>query len=230
MKIYGGHDYYDGGMIYHDDSIVFVRKDDNRLSFEDAEKHGILYDELNCGYEDKNKKKYSTYSAIQIEELCVIVCGKKYNGIRITFNKEYGEGIHYVWSYDELVKVINNSKLSIRENRKTMYRKFKELNPDEYFDPQELKQESINFLIDNKISILNYIPYGMQNYWLINPSNLKEYQFYKVLSVPEIFQELEMWLGGVLSSTGNPMIVITDDKIKIAKHGFDSRSFRKDKV
>ncbi len=36
-----------------------------------------------------------------------------------------------------------------------------------------------------------------------------------------------MWVGGVLPRSGNPMVEITDDKVKAHKAGFDQWSFRK---
>jgi hypothetical protein len=44
-----------------------------------------------------------------------------------------------------------------------------------------------------------------------------------------LFQELSMFVGGVLPRNPNPMVEITDDKVKVAKHGFDKWSFRKHK-
>ena len=38
-----------------------------------------------------------------------------------------------------------------------------------------------------------------------------------------------MWVGGTLSSLAPKTVEITDDKIKIAKHGMDHTSFRRPK-
>ena len=63
--------------------------------------------------------------------------------------------------------------------------------------------------------------------WSVNSDDLRRYDFFKITHPMEAFQELSMWVGGVLSNSGNPMVQITDDKIKIAKHGMDKWSFRK---
>jgi hypothetical protein len=61
--------------------------------------------------------------------------------------------------------------------------------------------------------------------FFINPL-LKEYQFYKVFNAVQAFQEIQMFLGGVLGR-GEKEIVEVADKYKIGQHGFDKWSFRK---
>lgn len=58
-----------------------------------------------------------------------------------------------------------------------------------------------------------------------NPT-LKNFEFYKVQDPFSCFQELSMFVGGVLKSPEKPMVELTD-KDRIAKHGFDKHSFRK---
>ncbi len=65
-----------------------------------------------------------------------------------------------------------------------------------------------------------------QSAWTVNSDTLKDYDFVKVVDPVRAFQELSMWVGGVLPKPGNPMVQITDDKVKLAKHGMDATSFR----
>lgn len=62
--------------------------------------------------------------------------------------------------------------------------------------------------------------------FIINP-NLKELQFTKVFDAFTAFQEISMFLGGVLGA-GEKEIVEIEDKYKIGQHGFDKWSFRKE--
>ncbi len=62
--------------------------------------------------------------------------------------------------------------------------------------------------------------------FLINPL-LKEYQFYKVFDAFQAFQEVSMFIGGVLGNKEKDIVVV-EDKYKIAQHGFDKWSFRKE--
>ncbi len=60
---------------------------------------------------------------------------------------------------------------------------------------------------------------------IINPL-LKDYEFYKVFDSFQAFQEISMFMGGVLGR-GEKEIIEVQDKYKIAQHGFDKWSFRK---
>lgn len=62
----------------------------------------------------------------------------------------------------------------------------------------------------------------------LNP-NLKQIQFYKVFETAAAFQEIEMFISGVLGVDSQKTIEVSD-KSKIEGHGFDYKtSFRKDK-
>jgi len=62
--------------------------------------------------------------------------------------------------------------------------------------------------------------------FIVNPL-LKEYEFYKVFDAFQAFQEIQMFLGGVLGNKEKPIIEVAD-KYKIGQHGFDKWSFRKE--
>jgi hypothetical protein len=61
----------------------------------------------------------------------------------------------------------------------------------------------------------------------VNPI-LKDYEFYKVFDAFQAFQEVQMFMGGVLGRGEKPITEVAD-KYKITQHGFDKFSFRKDK-
>jgi len=62
--------------------------------------------------------------------------------------------------------------------------------------------------------------------FFINPV-LKDYEFYKIFDSYQAFQEIQMFISGVLGSKEKDIIMI-EDKYKIASHGFDKWSFRKE--
>jgi hypothetical protein len=63
--------------------------------------------------------------------------------------------------------------------------------------------------------------------FIVNPL-LKNYEFYKVFDTFQAFQEVSMFIGGVLGA-GEKEITVVADKYKITQYGFDKFSFRKDK-
>lgn len=56
--------------------------------------------------------------------------------------------------------------------------------------------------------------------------NLADIEFYRVIDAYTMFQELEMYIGGVLPRPG-AMTATIADKDRIVQHGFDKWSFRK---
>ena len=63
--------------------------------------------------------------------------------------------------------------------------------------------------------------------FFVNPL-LKDYEFYKVFDTFQAFQEVSMFMGGVLGAGEKPISEVAD-KYKITQHGFDYKwSFRKE--
>jgi hypothetical protein len=58
---------------------------------------------------------------------------------------------------------------------------------------------------------------------------LSEWEFYKIKDVYTAFQDISMYISGVLG-TQSPELIKIDNNTKIHKHGFDvKKSFRKRK-
>ena len=62
--------------------------------------------------------------------------------------------------------------------------------------------------------------------FIINPI-LKDYEFYTVIDSFTAFQEIQMFMGGVLGNKEKEITEV-DDKYKITQHGFNKWSFRKE--
>lgn len=60
---------------------------------------------------------------------------------------------------------------------------------------------------------------------ILNPC-LRDLGFFRIKDAYAAFQEISMYLGGVLKTNENPMVSISD-KDKVAKHGMDEWSFRR---
>jgi hypothetical protein len=76
---------------------------------------------------------------------------------------------------------------------------------------------------------LKWTPVAKEKYNIITNPQLKTFEFFRVVDPYQAFQEISMYLGGVLGTEGNGMVEISD-KDKILQYGFDLKtSFRKDK-
>lgn len=73
---------------------------------------------------------------------------------------------------------------------------------------------------------LKHYRWNHNSKFFVNPL-LKDYEFYKIFDSFQAFQEIQMFMGGVLGR-GEKEIVEVADKYKIAQHGFDKWSFRKE--
>ncbi len=62
--------------------------------------------------------------------------------------------------------------------------------------------------------------------FIVNPL-LKDYEFFKVFDTFQTFQEISMFIGGVLGNSEKEIVEVAD-KYKIGQHGFDKWSFRKE--
>lgn len=93
-------------------------------------------------------------------------------------------------------------------------------------------KENIELFFKYKSPVFIYTPEIQSMIWnnkttkiILNPI-LKEYKFFKIFDTFTAFQEIAMFISGVLGSNREPELKLTD-KDKIIQHGFDTKwSFR----
>lgn len=162
----------------------------------------------------------------------IIFCGKVYRYVKITVEhseKLYAKSVYgEIYCYD-----IDKAMATIREKASGYRSRFDERTFDEQKKLLETFFSASQAIDANKIHAVHNAPIIdlWFNYWreeaVTNPS-LREKQFNTVLDPYTAFQELSMYVGGVLPKGSNKVIDIVDDKVKAEKHGFDKHSFRKD--
>ena len=183
----------------------------------------------------------------------VVFAGKLYNGIcavvrnRHTFH--YERDIFWIWTRADLESYAERYGLEVHEGRTRTVRSTYTTRSrrrgdvlahaksyDDYLSPQDLSQTARAAIINKGIALLLLDPFQeirhhpdvLDRPWRVNQPGLSEVQFAKVLDPYTAFQELSMWVGGVLPQPGPGAAEITDNTVKIQKHGFDVvSSFRK---
>ena len=178
------------------------------------------------------------------ENMPVIFCGKAYAGLRIA-ESSYSRASNetFIWTLDKLVKWCDDRDLYY--DFEIPYWESKRSNSTP-FSPCSLREDTVQTLIDLRLSIVTKQSNGFypgyskkdridwlerESGWYGNCDGLGDINFQSVVDPYTAFQELSMWVGGTLSSSNGPnTVTITDDKVKIAKHGFDQSSFRKPKA
>lgn len=108
----------------------------------------------------------------------------------------------------------------------------------DWFEPVKLAGAILDRVVAERITVMSLNPLlevsqdgdGVKRPWLVDQPTLGAMDFAKAVDPYGAFQEISMWKGGVIPADGNPVVAIVDDRIKIAKHGFDAGSFRKPKA
>ena len=169
-----------------------------------------------------------------IEYIYVLFAGKLYGGI-VLKNMECGLGtygkISYYWDAESwLAKA---AEIGYTGESKAYYGKNKSTEMDEILRLLTVKGDEVlsDWAIANKISVAvacGFFHTRERGEWFVVDANLKDLSFQKVLDPFTAYQELEMWIGGVIGQNPEPDEV--SDAVKIQQHGFDKWSFRKHKL
>ena len=241
MKIISPYsDFYDSALVYHDNSVIY-----QRIPVEIKIEDGInpLYLEISKKFKKYLHKNY-WYNATEYQawefantvigsfssrfkhirnfsftqfKFLVIFCGKIYPGIIFTKTPINTTQTITTFIYNEsaFFTYLNENKINLRNKTDNTYLK--------NFFSRSGESIETDFLINNKIT---NVMLQEDKRLSINPQ-LSKVEFYKVFDVYSCYQELEMWMTGVLAYPQNMMIEV-EDKIKVTKHGFDFKyGFRK---
>ena len=247
MKIISkDRDYYDGAGMGIDTSIRYHRLP-RELTLDFQIKTMPVYNRrededyygwnpvINNGRRNHNKKKPLLTS------FAVIFCGKIYHGIMATPYKSYWHDFDdsvFFYDAETLIPYLETHGYVIASEKRSFGAEPGLIvTPEEFFTPKDVVDLAINqritVAVSNRVidrSVYTSLnPYGNKepDVWTLEYSRLHRIGFQKVMPPWEAHQEISMWIGGILPSSGNPMVSIIDDKIKAAKHGFDHWSFRK---
>lgn len=243
MRIIGGKDYYDSGLQYgRDDDLLFVRN--SRESMTDAEignpgwatfdlmRNRRAFITLDRTVREEIEEKIGAkagssgrYGNDFLTTVRILFCGKLYRGV--TFEPAFGKKRVYFWDKESLQKVLEPEGLEFRPytRPRTWFERYRDEQLDEFFQPLD----HTDWAIKNRVTVA--VKEDRDRFttpWSIDTDQLKDYQFQRKFDSFTAFQMLSEWTMN-LPRNPNPMVVITDDKVKIAKHGFDKMSFRREK-
>jgi len=133
----------------------------------------------------------------------------------------------FFWTAESLVSFIESKNLKVKKDRQlfnsSLYVRLDEEYSIRYFFENKPKLENIFY--DKNIPIF-FIELNDKNDRIVLNKNLKEINFMKIKDPYQCYQDLYMFISGVLKSKENETVQISDQD-KISKHGFDKWSFRK---
>lgn len=236
---------YDRTPFFDSDKYEFSK---NRKLFDISNKRYIW---RNDGVYMVNPKNYKMNYNLKDNDLTGIVpfiigfCGKTYAGYVFSY---CNSPIKITYGLEEFMSIApivdkandwNNRKICVyRDNLvrvKEFMAKFHNKEHSELFVKNNIPVFVYDFNTGLSSISTSNLPYidedGRQTYTteflMYNPC-LKDYMFYKLFNSGHAFQEIQMYVQGVLGSKEKEMVNISD-KDKILQHGFDNKwSFRKE--
>lgn len=228
-------DYYDSalGVTGVDKSIVYDRKNIEIENKEiPLEAYKPLISETLWGYEhqhilhlNKNERRYK-----DVEYFLVGFCGKYYLGFKFYYLAENDPlkryEIDFKYDLDEVRKHLDlgtHKKFSWKRHGDHFESLVKAVN--EYDSDVIFRKYNTPCFVYHYATKLSKSTRVGRKLLTINP-NLKEFEFAKAVDPFTAFQEIQMYISGVLGINEKEVIVVSD-KDRIAAHGFDKWSFRK---
>lgn len=235
MRIISKHkDYYDTVQAYGiDTTSMYIRK---IKEFKTDTDEVITVRKLlfpNEDYLHRNISWYKNNEQFDVEDFKVIFfCGKVFPFF--TFKKTYGFNTKYFNCY-------NLSSID------TTIRKYggKSIKNDWVHKKKtaglRLVRHVANKLVKDRLGIsigaqvlldlhhkfeVPYFMYSDSDKNIVFNPNLKKQSFYKIYDTFTAYQEIDMFLSGILGGQ-SPKIIELDDLMRKAKHGFDKWSFKK---
>lgn len=245
-------DYYDIGVSMGvDESLVYVRNLEPVLySNEDIEiDRGSYVDNRKKNRVQHTLKdlipKRTFFSSSPIEHIHLIgFCGKLYPFVFVDYDKNYqrvsGARFHMsktvMKELDETYSVSHSSRGFRHETRNDVIKKYNKILGKTFDAPDMFHELKVPvFIIPHDGSRLEkFLNDGVPLRWdtkagdvvWLNPC-LKDFNFYQMVDSFTAFQEISMFITGVLGENKIPPVQISDIHMRDAK-GFNERSFKKD--
>ena len=249
MRIFSKyHDYYDKALGYGiDPNVIYERKEEDITELID--KRPEVKDLLSKIHDDVFDFRVDKINSPELQIVfknIMLFCGKIYFCIKVVYKVKgveyYANTItEFIYTFEAFKRVIEkHSKINLehtitsgifdgsRSKPITIAKRFKSL-----FDKQGVELDitlPLHFELDTPIIVIDYdlLYTYVKKIKVFKNRRLKDMEFYKVVNPFKAFQELSMFIGGIMGGKSPIMIEVTD-KDRIAKHGFDKFSFRKEK-
>ena len=234
------YDYYDSSAGYQvDEDLMYIRKTRVVGTADVAPRWYNIHSMVDSGAVYKEQYRTKDRSAdFYLYQQCVILAGKPYT-YYVLEKRETRRDPEFGWNTFSEIHTFNTL---------TEARDFLEKNgcPRErglsyYFDDSTTLEDNIKKYDWNKVHQDSRSPVlslraptyqesraleSLDQFMIEADPNLSEIHFQSIVDPWTVHQEISMYLGGVLSTTGAEMVQLNDRELR-QKHGFDKWSFRK---
>jgi len=206
-------DYYDSALMHgHDATRRYIRKSET-IEHDKGEQWFNVYPSL----------RSSGYTQTPFY---VGFCGRVYAGLRLQYGYKSFDRTFY--TADDLERYVyriadphlRRTEVAAWEQSHYYWRTGRKMTSvdaaNEFFDSYE--ETNMFFELGTPVFLVTYKEIT------VNP-NLGEIEFYKMYPPHQAFQEIDMYLSGVLGNAHPPMVQISDENMR-DKKGFDEWSFK----
>lgn len=249
MRIFGGHDYFDSALAYGQDPAVVLQRtpmaDADVVPFGETDLQPMLLETVKFqgGGREAWRRENDFWTRQHVHRFtpaAIWFAGRRYGGVHVSthsagspYHAELSSDWH--WDCDGFLSFLDGigAKL-IRGDEWSVKHSLAAANVEEHFSREPSRAET-DWLIENRVSIAvwcsstaarNSVGWKRDTGWKFDVDGLGKMGFARKLDPFAAFQELAMWVGGVLPRPGNPMVEISGEKVMVAKHGMDEWSFR----
>ena len=217
------HDYYDSIQGYgFDPTIIYIRNRDEIHKHDLSKSIPSLL--LNDLYSNEYKHSFGDIGEIYF-------CGKRYRFVNFIKSVNEKTIFLYFYSLESLLYYLAKAyKKDIKKRSKKAMQKYiktYEKECKEFYSINNNFEQNIKLHEQFNTPIFTVYNKNDNPDIVINPS-LKDMNFQKVFDPYRAFQEIDMFLSGVLQSPENKMIDINDSDMR-DKKGFNDMSFKKEK-
>jgi hypothetical protein len=230
------HDYYDTAQAFgQDERVVYHRVTrEEKYKFPHAlakwfPARGVPWKQRGEFADDHVERFYFksskpvTFHPVSIEFFRIGFCGKLHSGIVIQFTPT--SPIECFYNVDDI------KTKAEKYFKKNLVDEFKETTSGQraanWFDKKVDETSFNDWCVENKTPVVVWnSTWKEHSEWVYYNPCLNDYDFFKVMNPYQAYQELDMYISGVIGYPGIPMVEI-EDKYKIVEHGFDKWSFRK---
>ncbi len=245
------HDYYDvvAKHGHSTDGNTFLRNtEDIRIEYErqyttpkgwhyTTDNHPLSFliaDSINWR---NDRYRFKDKTLCELDTFKILFCGKVYQGIKIAINIDHSRvkldnyPTYYCYTVDEVNAVFKNYDSVLPEKsvgkRKRILYGFT-LSSEEFLNVESLSnyftvKDYSDICIANKYVIASWFgdTHGSSSIIKLN-CRLQDYEFYRVFDPYSAYQELSMYVDGMLAYPGN-MVTDIPDEYKIESKGFDKK-------
>lgn len=230
------HDYYDGVARQGVDTSIVYLRESFRYDFE-KKSYPSVYDtlpEITYKFFTLNVpgRRSNENDKLTLTYMVLGYCGNMYPLVEIRAHSSIvcsvPEEYTYVYSIDDLEKVLKEKyDTQLASSRRGSFSFFRKSSNDLYqLFAQDLSRLKSFFTEYNCPTFLYFDLTPDRCPSIATNVALKSLQFFKVKDAYTCFQDISMYVSGVLKSPTSNMIQISDED-KLSKHGFDEWSFRK---